>query len=44
MQGHEQRPPNPNKPDPRDTRARWLMFAIAILLGMVVAQVVKRLM
>ena len=48
MQPHEkqdQEPdsPKPKKPDPRDTQAKWLLFAIAILLGMITAQIIKRL-
>ena len=44
---HEQHKPEPDprkpgKPDPRDVRAKWLLFAIAVLLGMIVAQIVKR--
>jgi hypothetical protein len=44
---HEQQEPEPDprkpeKPDPRDVRAKWLLFAIAVLLGMIVAQIVKR--
>jgi hypothetical protein len=42
MQRHEQRDPE-RKPDPRDARAKWLLLAIAILLGLVVSQLVKRL-
>jgi hypothetical protein len=42
MQPHEQQDPAPKKPDPRDTRAKWLLLAIAILLGLVASQVVKR--
>ena len=48
MQPHEkqdQEPDSPKrkKPDPRDTQAKWLLFAIAILLGMITAQIIKRL-
>jgi hypothetical protein len=35
-------PPEPKKPDPKDMQAKWLMFAIAVLLGMIVSQVAKR--
>jgi hypothetical protein len=42
MQPHEQHDPTPKKPDPRGTRAKWLLLAIAMLLGLVAAQVVKR--
>jgi hypothetical protein len=47
MQPHEQHdpkpdPPKPKEPDRRDKRAKWLLFAIAVLLGMIVAQIVKR--
>ena len=44
MQPHEQRDPEPRPPDPKDTRAKWLLLAIAILLGLVATQAVKRLM
>src|SRR3954465_13955004 len=45
MQPHEkqdQEPDSPKrkKPDPRDTQAKWLLFAIAILLGMITAQII----
>src|SRR5215203_2552738 len=48
MQPHEkqdQEPDSPKrkKPDPQDTQAKWLLFAIAILLGMITAQIIKRL-
>ena len=48
MQPHEkqdQEPDSPKrkKPDPRDTQAKWLLFAIAILLGLITAQIIKRL-
>ena len=48
MQPHEKQDPEPDspkpkKPDPRDTQAKWLLFAIAILLGMITAQIIKRL-
>ena len=48
MQPHEQHdpkldPPKPKEPDPRDAQAKWLLFAIAILLGMITAQIIKRL-
>jgi hypothetical protein len=48
MQPHEQRDPEPDprkpeKPDPRDERAKWLLFAIAVLLGLIAAQIFKRL-
>jgi hypothetical protein len=40
----DQEPDSPKrKPDPRDTQAKWLLFAIAILLGMITAQIIKRL-
>ena len=44
MQQHEQRDPDPRAPDPKDAQAKWLLFAIAVLLGLVSTQVVKRLM
>jgi len=31
------------KAGPRDTQAKWLLFAIAILLGLITAQIIKRL-
>ena len=48
MQPHEkqdQEPDSPKRkqPDPRDMQAKWLLFAIAILLGMITAQIIKRL-
>jgi hypothetical protein len=43
MQPHEQRGPEPRKPDPRDTREKWLMLTIAVLVGLVASQLVKRL-
>jgi hypothetical protein len=43
MQRHEQPAPGPHKPDPKDTRARWLLFVIAILLGMIAARALNRL-
>ena len=47
MQPHEQHdpkpdPPKPKEPDWRDKRAKWLLFVIAILLGLIVSQVAKR--
>ena len=47
MQPHEQHdpkpdPPKPKEPDPRDERAK-LLFAIAILLGLIASQIAKRL-
>ena len=33
MQRHERHDPEPDKPDPKDTRAKWLPLAIAVLLG-----------
>jgi hypothetical protein len=39
----ERRAPGPHKPGPKDTRAKWLMFVIAILLGMIAARVLNRL-
>jgi hypothetical protein len=44
MQKHEQRDPDPRPPDPKDTQAKWLLFAIAVLLGLVSTEMVKRLM
>jgi len=29
MQRNEQRAPGPHKPDPKDARAKWLLFVIA---------------
>jgi hypothetical protein len=34
--------PEQKKPDPRDVRAKWLLLAIAVLLGMLLAQLAKR--
>ena len=47
MQPHEQHdpkpdPPKPKEPDRRDKRAKWLLFVIAVLLGLIVSQVAKR--
>jgi len=42
MQQHEQRDPAPKKPDPRDARAKLLLLAIAVLLGLLVAQLARR--
>jgi hypothetical protein len=43
MQKHERLdPPDPRKPDPRDTKAKWLLLAICLLLGLIVSQVAKR--
>jgi hypothetical protein len=44
MQRHEQHDPEPKpqKPNPRDRQARWLLLVIAILLGFVVLQVIHR--
>jgi hypothetical protein len=46
MQPHEQHdpkpdPPKPKEPDPGDERAKWLLFAIAILLGLIASQIAK---
>ena len=35
-------PPKPKEPDRRVKRAKWLLFVIAILLGLIVSQVAKR--
>ena len=48
MQPHEQHdpkpdPPKPKEPDPLDKRAKWLLFVIAILLGLIASQISKRL-
>jgi len=48
MQPNEQRDPEPDprkpeKPDPRDVRAKWLLFAIAVLLGLIVSRLLDRL-
>jgi len=48
MQRHDQQdpepdPPRPKKPDPRDERAKWLLFVIAVLLGLIASQIAKRL-
>ena len=42
MQPHERHDPEANKPDPRDKRAKWLLLAICILLGLIVSQIAKR--
>ena len=41
MQPHEQHDPKPA--DPRDKRAKWLLFVIAVLLGLIASQIAKRL-
>ena len=43
MQRHERHDPEPDKPDPKDTRAKWLLLAIAVLLGMMAARMLNRL-
>ena len=43
MQRDEQRAPGPHEPDPKDARAKWLLFVIAILLGIIAARVLNRL-
>ena len=30
MQRHERHDPEPEKPDPKDTRVKWLLLAIAV--------------
>jgi hypothetical protein len=44
MQPHEQHDPEPGKPDPKAKQTKWLLFAIAILLGLVTSELVKRFM
>jgi hypothetical protein len=44
MPRQKQRPPNPNGPDPQDAQTKWLLFMIAILFGLLVSQLAKRLM
>jgi hypothetical protein len=44
MQSHEQRDPDPRKPPPGQTTTRWLLFVIAIILGLITSQMVKRFM
>ena len=39
MQRHERHDPEPEKPDPKDTGAKWLLLAIAVLLGMITTRV-----
>ena len=39
MQRHERHDPEPDKPDPKDTRAKWLLLA----LGMIAARMLNRL-
>jgi hypothetical protein len=48
MQPHEQHGPKPEhpkpkEPDPQDKRAKWLLFVIAVLLGLIASQIAKRL-
>jgi hypothetical protein len=42
MQRHERHDPESGKPDPKNTRAKWLLFVIAILLGLVVTALLRR--
>jgi hypothetical protein len=42
MRPHDQHDPPPERPDPKDSQAKWLLLAICILLGLIVSQVVKR--
>jgi hypothetical protein len=44
MQKHERLdpPPDPRKPDRRDTQAKWLLLIICLLLGLIVSQVAQR--
>jgi hypothetical protein len=44
MQQHEQRDPDPRKPHQGQTTTKWLLFVIAILLGLVASQLAKRFM
>jgi hypothetical protein len=37
------RHPETHKPNPKDTRAKWLLFVIALLLGMIAARTLNRL-
>jgi hypothetical protein len=47
MQPHEQHDPKPDPPKRKsrtlDKRAKWLLFVIAILLGLIASQISKRL-
>ena len=43
MQPHDQRDPEPGKPKPGNTQTKLLLLAIAVLVGLVVSQVLKRL-
>ena len=40
MQRHEQQ--DPERPDPRDNQAKWLGFVIAMMLGVIAVQLIKR--
>ena len=44
MQKHDRfdPPPDPQKPDPKDTQVKWLVLAICLLLGLIVSQIAKR--
>jgi hypothetical protein len=45
MTPHERKdPPRGPEPPPRDTRAKWLFLAIAILLGLIVSRLLNRLL
>jgi hypothetical protein len=43
MQRHERHDPEPGKPDPKDTQAKWLLFVIAVLLGLFASRALGRL-
>jgi hypothetical protein len=44
MQHHEQHDPKPGKPNPGGNQTKLLLFVIAVLVGIVASQVMKRFM
>ena len=44
MQPHDQHDPPSERPDPKESQAKWLLLAICILNGLIASQVVKRLL
>jgi hypothetical protein len=42
MQPHGQKDPEAKGPDPRDTQAKWFGLVIAMLLGVIAVQLIKR--
>jgi hypothetical protein len=42
MQPHDQNGERPRKPTPQEKRTKWLLLAIAVLLGLLVTQLLWR--